>query len=138
MGLIIVGIALFVYGTMTQISYGNSSEFRCTKTVHATVVRNLERITESGKTKYSPVFEYEYDGERYTYISDASAKSPEYSEFEQVTIRIDPNDPEKVYCAPKGASKMLTLMFKIGGGSFVLGGLGMLIMVKSKPPKPNI
>ncbi len=135
--IIIVGIVFFVIGAMIPCAYGN--RLRCTVPVTAMVEKNLEvKKVQNGKVrnerdiKYAPVFEYEYDGEKYSVISKVTSRPPEFSEFEQVTIWVNPNDPEEIYYNPRGASAVMSIGFRIAGGSLALGGVAMLIVSKTK------
>lgn len=136
--MIAVGIVLFIIGAMIPIEYG--SRLRCTVPVTATVKKNLEvKKVRNGAVrnarrdiKYAPVFEYEYDGYRYSAISKVATETPQFSEFEQVTIRVNPDDPEEIYYKPRGASAAMSYAFRIVGGALVLGGVGILIVSKTK------
>lgn len=141
-GMIVAGILFFLFGTIMLGAYG--SKIKCTEPISATVVKNLEiRKVRSSKGKvhritYTPIFEYEYDGKEYSYISKISSNPPEYSAGEQVTIWVNPNDPNKIYYKPKGASLLISVVFRIIGGGLAIGGIIALIVRKAKPLKPKI
>lgn len=113
----------------------------CTEQVTVKVVK-MEKHTShntAGKrhgtsTTYAPVFEYEYEGEKYTYTSTIASNPPEFSTGERVTIRVDPNAPNKTYYEPGGTSVLLSIVFRIVGGAIAAGGVAMLIVsiVKSR------
>lgn len=136
--IIALGIVFFIIGAMIPTAYGN--RLKCTVLVHATVVKNLEVKTVRNGTvrnakrdiKYAPVFEYEYDGYRYSAISKVATETPQFSEFETVTIRVNPNDPEEIYYKPRGAYAAASYAFRIVGGGLALGGVGILIVGKNK------
>lgn len=135
--MIAVGIVFFIIGALIPVAYGN--RLRCTEPVTAMVEKNLEvKKVQNGKVrnerdiKYTPVFEYEYDGKKYSVISKISSRPPEFSEFEQVTIWVNPNDPEEIYYKPRGASAIMSIGFRFAGGSLALGGAAMLIVSKTK------
>lgn len=136
--MIAVGIVFFIIGAMIPTAYGN--RLKCTVPVTATVTKNLEvKTVRNGAVrnaqrdiKYAPVFEYEYDGYKYSAISKVASETPQFSEFQQVTIRINPNDPEEIYYSPRGASAAASYAFRIVGGGLALGGAGILIVSKTK------
>lgn len=144
-GMIAAGIAFFLFGTIMLSAYG--SRIKCTEQVSAVVVKNLEvnklRGGNKGKvhgTTYAPIFEYEYDGKEYSYISKISSNPAEYSAGERVTIRVNPNDPDEIYHKPKGAVMLMSILFRLIGGGLAAGGIIALIVkkTKSKPPKQTL
>ena len=140
--MIIAGVLFFLFGVMIPNAYG--SRLKCTERVTATVIRNLAHLRTSNGTvrnsrtiKYAPVFEYEYGGRKYSVISKVASDPPEFSEGEQVTIRVNPNDPEEIYYTPRGGALAMCILFGAGGGALAVGGIIALIMMKTKtkPPK---
>lgn len=142
---IIGGVVFLLVGLMIPSAYG--SRLKCTERVTATVVRNLEHLRTSsgtvrnpGKIRYAPIFEYEYNGRKYSVISSVASDPPEFSEGEVVTIRVNPNDPDEIYYTPRGGSLAMSIIFTIAGGALAIGGIIILIVMntKSKPPKQTL
>lgn len=135
--LIVIGAVFFLFGTFMLSGYGNKSS--CTESITAKVVRMEKHTSRSttGKhrgtsTTYAPVFEYEYNGEKYTYVSSLATNPPEFSAGEQVTIWVDPDSPNKIYYKPSGSSVLLSIVFRILGGLAAVGGVVLLIVRKAK------
>ncbi len=75
---------------------------RYSEEVKAVVVANekYESHQKSKKNKDSkacaPVFSYEYNGKEYNVTGSSYKYPPEYEVGDKVTIKIDPDDPEKI------------------------------------------
>ncbi len=137
--MIIAGALFFLIGTMILGSSG--SRIKCTERVTATVKKNLEvkKVADgvargSNTTKYVPVFEYEFDGRKYSVISKLASRPPEFSEGELVNIRVNPKDPEEIYYTPRGGALVMSILFEIAGGALAVGGIITLIVLKRKKP----
>lgn len=126
--MIIAGVLLYLFGRYILRGYGDRSS--CTKSLHAEVIKLVE--LDPGSGKYAPVFRYEYDGEKYSYTSTIATNPPLYYEFEQVLIRVNPNDPNKIYYEPRGIYKGLGVGSKYTGCVLVLTGVGALIISNAK------
>ncbi len=63
--------------------------------VPATVIELAESHSSDSGTTYSPVFQYRVDGRTYTYESINSSDPPSHRVGEQVTLLVDPDDPER-------------------------------------------
>lgn len=142
---IIGGVVFFLVGLMIPSAYG--SRTKCTERVTATVIRNLKHLSASNgtvrnsrKIKYAPIFEYEYNGRKYSVISSVASEPPEFSEGEVVTIRVNPSDPEEIYYTPRGGTLAMCIFFTAAGGVFAVGGAIALVVMKtkSKPPKQTL
>jgi hypothetical protein len=57
-------------------------------------VIDLERISDSDGTSYSPIFEYQVGGRTYTYESVNSSNPPTHDVGEQTTLLVMPEDPQ--------------------------------------------
>lgn len=134
--LIVIGVALFAFGSLMLNAYGNKS--KCTEPVYATVVRMEENRTRRGMrhhttgVTYAPVFEYEYSGKQYTYTNTVGTNPPEFVSGDRVTIWVDPDAPNKIYYEPAGSSVLLSIAFRILGGLAAVGGLALMIVRKAK------
>lgn len=133
--LCVIGAVFFLLGTFSLSGYGDKDS--CTEQVTARVIRMEKRASHSGKrhrtkTAYAPVFEYEYNGKRYTYTSSVASNPPQFDPGEQVTIWVNPDSPDKIYYEPSGGAVFLTIVFRIVGGAAVIGGVVFLIAGKVK------
>ncbi|MDE7229724.1 MAG: DUF3592 domain-containing protein [Oscillospiraceae bacterium] len=137
--LIVFGAVFFLIGMSMLRAYGDKGS--CTEQVSARVVKMIEHKSggtsikhNKTSTTYAPVFEYEYEGKKYTYTSTVASNPPEFSTGQRVTIWVDPNAPNKIYYEPGGTSVLLSIVFRIVGGAAAVGGVAMLIvsMVKSR------
>lgn len=63
--------------------------------ISATVIALTESHSADSGTTYSPVFEYQVDGQTYTYESVNASSPPTHELGEQTTLLVDPNNPEK-------------------------------------------
>ncbi len=92
-----------------------------------TVVR-LEESTSDGSTSYSPVFQYEVNGQTYEFESQNSSSPPTHRVGDQDTIFYDPTNPQKaqidsfmdMWLAPG-------LLLCFGGGGFIAVNLGTIV-----------
>lgn len=111
-----------------------SDKKRCTEQVPAVVV-DLERRVSRGSKKsvtYAPVFEYEYRGNTYQYVSPISSKRPDYERGERVTLMIDPNDPNAAYVSDKTAMMFIIICLGFGVIFVGFGGIGFKIKLSAK------
>lgn len=138
--LIVMGAVFFLFGMFMLRSYGDSK--RCTEPVRATVVEVERRRSADAddyrgtREVYAPVFRYEHEGETYTVKSTVATYPPEYSVGDTTTIKIDPNDPEKIYYSPGETSVVLCMVFRIVGG--VLMTVGLVLLVKRLVKKGSV
>ena len=137
--LCIIGAVFLLFGTFFLSGYGDKDS--CTEQVTARVIRMEKRTSHSsGKhhrtsTTYAPVFEYEYNGKKYTYTSPIANNPPQFDAGEQVTIWVNPDSPNKIYYEPSGGAVFLTIVFRIMGGIALIGGIALLIFGIVKKPK---
>ena len=143
--MVLMGAVFFLIGTFFLSGYGDKES--CTEPVTATVVRMERRIshTTTGKrhrrtttTNYAPVFKYEYNGREYTYTSSVATHPPQFKEGEQVTIRVNPANPNEIYYEPSGGTVFMTVVFRIVGVLVALAGIAALITGLVKKPKETI
>jgi hypothetical protein len=84
--LLVVGLW---YG-FTSLRFVSSGE-----EVPATVIALDESHSADSGTTYSPVFEYQVDGQTYTYESVNSSDPPTHRVGEETTLLVDPNNPTR-------------------------------------------
>ncbi|MDE6727633.1 MAG: DUF3592 domain-containing protein [Oscillospiraceae bacterium] len=130
----------FVIGTVLSIAFGDNG--KCTEEATAVVVEMVEHKPQGHNMRritYAPVFEYEFGGKQYTYTSSTSSYPPQFSVGEQVTIKVNPNNPNEIYYKPSAAIVMITIVFRIIGGFVAVVGVIMFIVGKAKSsPKQQL
>jgi hypothetical protein len=84
-------IILLVIG----VWYGFTSwRFSSAGTEVPAVVIALDESYSDGSTTYSPVFEYQFEGQTYTYESVNSSSPPTHDIGERTTLLVDPENPK--------------------------------------------
>ncbi len=99
---------------------------RCTEQVAGVVADMLEKPGKSNRL-YAPVFEYSYDGEDFQQESPWYSYPPEFSTGEEVTIMLNPADPDDYFVAGHKASSTMAKVFIIIGA--VIGGFFLFFIV---------
>lgn len=96
--MIFVGIVLTLIGILLIISF-LMSRIRCTAPIEATVAELSEKkrfFRGRTITDYTPVFEYNVEGEKYSHKADSSTtQKGKFFKGQKVTVFIDPKHPEK-------------------------------------------
>ena len=126
---LIVGLACAAVGGV--LLYNRfSDKAACTEKVQGVVIEL--RATKTGKknhkkTAYAPVYQYDYQGTTYTYVSNVYSSPAPFSEGEQIDIMVDPTDPEHIFVPDDNGSLILGLVFGGIGLIFVISCGGLLI-----------
>lgn len=136
-----VGILFFAIGMVLSIASKDNG--KCTEEATAVVVELVERRAHGSHTTrhstYAPVFEYEFGGRKYTHTSNISSYPPQFSVGEQVTIKVNPNNPNEIFYKPNAAIVFITIVFRILGGLLAVVGVIMLVAGKAKSaPKQQL
>ena len=96
----------------------------CITEVQSTVIENKKRTVKKKKhktsIKYTPVFEYDYNGKTYTFKSDLSTNPPRYSVGEKVQIMINPDNPSEVYVPSDSTTKKIIYIVCIAVGGIAV------------------
>ena len=133
---VVVGVIVAALGLLALIgSSGSGGEKRYTESVPAVVVgfeeRESTRYRKHGThknrqretvTTYAPIYEYTYNGQNYRYTSKVSANPPQFRAGQRVELKIDPDDPEKVY-DKSGTGNIASFIFLGAGAIFLLLGI---------------
>lgn len=123
---LLAGLAAAVVG-FVLLTGRLADKKRCTEPVTAVVV-DLEKSVSGGSKKsvtYAPVFEYEYQGTTYRYISPISSSPPDYERGETAALMIDPNYPNVAYVRDKTAMLFIIIVFGLGAVFVGFGGVGL-------------
>ena len=57
------------------------------------VVTEMDASTSDGSTSYSPVVEFQVNGQTYSFDGNVSSNTPQYHVGQSVTVRYDKDDP---------------------------------------------
>ena len=98
-GLIFMSIGMVMLAVVVYLLYTHQQFEKNARTVKGTVVefQSYEsRNNNSSTTMYTPVFEYELKGKKYTYVSTSSSNIKEYEVGERLDILVDPENPAEV------------------------------------------
>lgn len=112
---IIVGLILMGFG-VTVIVYFGIEDKRCSAEVTGTVIR-IETVQRRSRTEYRPVFEYEYNGQVYTF-NGYYDRSNYYNVGQTKTLKINPDDPTDAHLSQRSNWYAYPIF---------IAGLGMLV-----------
>lgn len=143
----IIGLSLFTLVGLIAAAVGIyllagriSDKKRCTESVPAVVI-DLEKRVSRGSRKsvtYAPVFEYEYAGKTYQYVSPISSKPADYERGERVTMMIDPNDPNVAYVNDKTVTMFIVICLAFGVIFAAVGGIGIVKTLSGTKDKDTL
>lgn len=132
--LIIITLVFLTIGLIFAITgclmyyFSNQRMKSCTEEVQSTVIDLRARYSDTSVT-YAPVFSYEYGGQVYEHVSSVSSNPPAFDRGQQVTIFVDPADPEKIYVPEDKSLRIISIVFTAIGSLFALIGLVVLIVL---------
>ena len=109
-GLMLIGFSVWAIADLTI------QKNRCSEEVTGRVVR-IEEVQRRSRTEYRPVFEYEYNGEIYSFTGYYERRSS-YSIGQTKKLRIDPKDPSDAFEAEKSRWYVYPIL---------IAGCGMLV-----------
>lgn len=119
----VFGLIFVLVGTLVWRGQQKDRE-QCTVELTAVVAGN---IRSSDGDAVHPVFEYEYEGRKYSVQSSYGSSPPAYEVGERVQIFIDPDDPQRYYAPGEKAPKIVFIVFTAVGGAAALAGVIILI-----------
>jgi|GEM_PF-1448499 len=124
--LIPVAISLFfiAFG-LYLIRSDKARAARCTEQVTGVVAEMQE--SERDRTLTAPVFEYSYDGQDFRQESNSYSYPPAFSTGEQVTIMVNPDDPDDYFVASHKTNATMARVFIIIG--LVIAGFFLFYIV---------
>ena len=91
---------IFLAVGVLALAGGVQQRRRCSASAPGTVSAVHSEVQEKGKrrvTVYTPEFQYETGGRTYTMRAPFGSMKREFKEGQAVSIRYDPEDPEKAY-----------------------------------------
>ncbi|GAB4581641.1 MAG: hypothetical protein Fur0022_43900 [Anaerolineales bacterium] len=111
------------------IAYNNYQLRTTGASTIGTVIRLDESSDDSG-TAYSPVFQYQVNGQTYEFESQNATNPPTHRVGDQDTIYYDPTNPEKaqvdsffdMWLAP-------SLLICVGSGGVIATNIGVLVWI---------
>ncbi len=115
---IFVGLILTGFGIFVLVS-GHMQSNRCSAEVTGTVIR-IEEAQRRSRTNYRPVFEYEYNGQMYTFAGYYE-RNNYYNVGQTKKIRINPDDPTEAYMSEQ--SRWYAYPILIGGIAMLVFGV---------------
>lgn len=114
---IVLGIIMLVIGIVMHVDRNKKSKYYVSTT--GTVIDNVQ-----GEEKSYPIYEYEVDGQLYTYKGSSLLANDQREIGARYEIKYDPEDPNKVYIdEPNNVANILVLF----GSFFILGGVFFVI-----------
>lgn len=114
-----VGIFFLIFGLSIVWSNKKRAE-RCTEEVSGVVLQMLERDGNNGHL-YTPVFEYSFGGKIFRQESDHASYPPKFSEGEEVTVMVNPGDPDDYFVTKDSAGLTMAKVFIVLGLVIVAG-----------------
>lgn len=132
-GLIFMSIGMVMMAVAGYFVYDHQQFEKNAVTVNGTVVDFDSYIStddNSSTTMYSPIFEYEYEGKKYTYVSTSGSSVKEYEVGERIDILVNPENPADVlvntfmekWFLPVLLGFMGTMFTGLGYGAFAVLG----------------
>jgi len=127
-GLIFMSIGMVMLVVVFYLLYTHQQFEKNALTVKGTVVEfqsyESRNKNSSSTTMYTPVFEYEFKGKKYTYVSTSSSNIHEYEVGERLDILVDPENPSEVLVNSFMEKWFLPILLGFMGALFT--GLGYL------------
>jgi cytoskeletal protein RodZ len=125
-GLIFMSIGMVMLAVVVYLLYAHQQFEKNALTVKGTVVEfqsyESRNNNSSSTTMYTPVFEYEFKGKKYTHVSTSSSNIKEFEVGEPLDILVDPENPAEVFVNSFMEKWFLPLLLGFMGALFT--GLG--------------
>lgn len=136
---ILFSVIFLIIGTCVSIAPKVKSK-RCTGLVKADVIENIQsesrRKSGNGRrrdsTLYAPVFQFDYNGKKYTVKSSTSSDPPAYEVGDVVKLKINPDDPTDFYAPSDKTLNMIGIIFLIIGAFQLSFGAASVILSRKK------
>lgn len=131
---VIFGMIFLIVGIIVGTSNAKTKKI-CTEKVQAEVVNILSHTSSSGSgrkkhtsTVYCPVFEFEFNNQTYTAHTNNYSSPCKYDKGETYEIYFNPDKPSQIYLPNDKTATILSVVFSIIGGVFVL--ICLIIAIK--------
>lgn len=119
--LICFGLIFIILGVLIEkipeIAYKN-----CTEEVSAVVTDNVKK-----DDTYAPEFTFEYQGKEYSVISNASTNPPMFNEGDEVTLLIDPDNPNRIHPPIDNMFSIMKIVFSVIGAVPVIMAVALFV-----------
>ncbi|MFA6829036.1 MAG: DUF3592 domain-containing protein, partial [Saccharofermentanales bacterium] len=122
--IIIVGVVLLAMGVYQNIDRSNKKEYY----IATTGVLVDEEVSRSDRDLSAPVYEYQVEGQTYSYNSSVSTNGSNKT-GQEVTIRYNPSNPNEAFV--DSAVSPSVLLIALGGLFLLAGTLGLVSNAKS-------
>lgn len=128
-GRIFMGVGGVMLVIVAFILYSNYSFSKRAEPIKVKVVeyRSYESRNDNGSytTMFTPVYQYEYKGKPYTYVSTTSSSSQEFQAGEWVDALVDPQNPNEILVDSFMGKWFLPLL--LGFMGILFGGIGFVV-----------
>ena len=123
---IVVGFLLVIVGSF-MIGKDLVNKSRCSERVTAKVVDYHSKESHSSEDKietvYAPVYEYFYNDRKYRVKDPAYSDKKDYAVDSEITLRIDPDKPDRIY-SPGGRTNT-----KKTAGVMIVGAIVAVLFI---------
>jgi len=127
---LVVGISLL--GVVAYLVYSNNVFEQRAIPVQGTVTeyQQYESSDDDGgsTTMYTPVYQYEYNGQSYTHVSTLSSSGKSHELGEQIDILVDPLNPTEILINTFWEKWFLSVVLGFVGLVFTVIGFGVFRM----------
>ena len=120
--ILLVGLAMCIVPGILE----NMAERRCKKEVEAEIVDFKTTTLSDGQTAYAPIYSFTIGEEVYKVTRTQYSREKIAEIGTKFTLKVNEKNPEDIYFEASKASKMLVYIFGI---SFLITGIGMLLIV---------
>lgn len=118
----LIGLSMLIMPGILE----NMAERRCRKIVKGEIVDYKTTTLSNGQTAYAPVYSFTIDEKTYKVARKQYSTNKIENVGARVELKVNENNPEDIYFEASKASKMLIYIF---GMSFLITGIGMLLIV---------
>lgn len=96
-GCVMIGVNLLLAGFFAWGVYAALTAYRLETNGAVTegIVIEMDASTTDGSTTYSPIVEYQVDGQTHTLDGNVSSYPPQYRVGDRVSVRYDRSDPSR-------------------------------------------
>lgn len=118
----LIGLSMLIMPGVLE----NMAERRCKKVVKGEIVDYKTTTLSDGQTAYAPVYSFTIEEKTYVVTRKQYSRKQVAQVGTRVELKVNEKNPEDIYFEASKASKMLVYIF---GMSFLITGIGMLLIV---------